>query len=301
MSYVESDDPHADSGFRSSTPSSSDTDELSSESPPAPDGRDGARSTVWNHAPVASYLTTSSRSDLEDEIDGGPTLGALESALVFLAKERLRLASKLDHDQSGVEWTSPGDVDSVRLKRPSRKGKNKRRRTRLDRLRDIEEAMDGDESRTETAAEISSSYESHDDSSHRPNASTIVPIFRQSTKAKSSSKTPRHSKTALPSIGTSPEAHALKMHLTSLAIRLSEQFPSDARALRSMTFDTDRLVQGAASITISDRIEKDGFYDPRDSGSVATAENAKVHVFVDQWVYVNSHRTCKSRSLLYSE
>jgi hypothetical protein len=174
-----------------------------------------------------------------------------------------------------------------RPKRASRKAKNKRRKTRLDRLRDIEEAIDGDESRTETAAEVSSSYDSHDDTFHGPNASTIAPIFRQSTKARTSSKTPTHSKTSLPSIGMSPEAHALKMHLTSLAIRLSEQFPSDARALRSMTFDTDRLVQGAASFTISDRIEKDGFYDPRDSGNAAIAENAKVHVFVDQSVFAH--------------
>jgi hypothetical protein len=51
-----------------------------------------------------------------------------------------------------MEWSPPRDIE--RPKRASRKAKNERQRTRLDRLQHIEEPMDGDESRTETAAEF---------------------------------------------------------------------------------------------------------------------------------------------------
>ncbi|KAF9512956.1 hypothetical protein BS47DRAFT_1485997 [Hydnum rufescens UP504] len=128
-------------GMSSKSTSEGRLDEPSSESPSAPGDRGGARPT-----------------------NDGPTLGTLESALVFLAKERLRLSIRLDYEQSGMEWTSLGDIEHP--KRASRKAKTERHRTRLDPLQPI----DGDESRPETAAELPSSYDSHDDTFHGPSA-----------------------------------------------------------------------------------------------------------------------------------
>src|SRR5258708_1158316 len=295
---TESDDTQAESGLQTSdsTTPTSDSDEPFRNSAvmsvrygatSKPDGPD-------------SYLTTSSRSDLEESNEeNGPTLGALESALIFLAKERSRLKSKLDESLSTVE-TDGGIALSSGHSRPPRKGRRERRPAKRSRIRDVEAAIDGDESRAETVEELSSNESLNLDymdlSQKIPIASSsnITPIFRQSTRSSKASRTGTKRRNESQSssfqsaaiIVPTPESVALKNHLSSIALRLSEQFPADAKVLSTMTFATDRLVVGAASFNLSHRVEMEGFYESKDAaaagGYVGKSNKGVVHVFVDQ-------------------
>ncbi|KAF8319862.1 uncharacterized protein EI90DRAFT_3132398 [Cantharellus anzutake] len=284
---TEIDDTPAESGLQFPSSSSSLTSPSDSDGPSSGSvalfNQNGVGSTLWKQGGIDMYLTTSSRSDLEDNTEeDGPTLGMLESALVFLATERARLKSKLD------EIAAP------------RKGKRERRMAKKKRMRDLEAAIDGDESRAETIEEASSNESldlgdgivSSRKKASIPDASGITPIFRQSTRSSKRGRAAnkRRSDHLSPSFQSSiasvptPESVTLKAHLTSLALRLSEQFPSDAKILTNMTFDTDRLVAGAASFNLSNRLEMEGFYEPRDvtaAGSVGKPNKSLMHVFVD--------------------
>ena len=301
---TETDDTPAEVELRSSdsTTSLSDSDEPSRNSVVIPIQFHHTASDMWKQGDLDSYLTTSSRSDLEETIEGNePTLGALESALIFLAKERARLKSKLDESLSTAE-TDAGIALSSQRSRP-RKGRRERRLTKQSRIRDVEAAMDGDESRAETVGEEErSSNDSLDlddiDSSlnkiPNPSASNITPIFRQSTKSSKPSRAGHKGGSGSQSssfqssviVVPTPESVALKDHLISLALRLSPQFPADAKVLSTMTFDTDRLVAGAADFNLSNRVEMEGFYESKDAAAVAgyggKSNKGLVHVFVDQ-------------------
>ena len=266
-------------------------------------------STVWSQEPVASYLSAPARNDPEEERDyGGSSLGAFQSALAFLAGERARLANKLEHSTpavtsfpiSGGENTG-GKDRSLRLtakqKKKVRKGRRERERMRGNRVAAV------DDNGVPTTAEASSSYEDNDESpeehtySHSRsrershNAQNITPIFRQSVR---SARHQRQQFTEEPPELLHQEgadtgvlnhvAAALRTHLLSLAERLSEQFPSDARVLSGMQFDLDRFSSSGGVLLGGDsqaHLDGSGFWD---TTAGHETEKGKVHVFVDQYV-----------------
>jgi hypothetical protein len=272
-------------------------------------------STVWNQEPVASYLSSSIKNDPEEERDNaGSSLGAFQSALAFLASERARLATKLEHSTPAATSYSISNGEDPRSKRENlkvaqkQKKKNRKARRERERVRANQIAM-LDDNGAPTTAEVSSSYEDNDASPEerahslsrsrergQNNTHNITPIFRQS--ARSARHQRQHfTEESLESLcqeGLDPSAlnHvavALRSHLLSLAERLSEQFPSDARVLNAMQFDLDRFnSSGGVLLGGAPQAQRDrsGFWD-----STAGQENekGKVHVFVDQYVTTESH------------
>lgn len=261
-----------------------------------------SRGTVWNQEPVASYLSPSSRSDVEEE-EGHPegsSLGAFESALAFLAGERARLSNKLNHSTpTSTSLSLPADEDSaVALSQrsldttPKNKKKIRKGRRERERMRAAQETSEGERDNGLTAGEVSSSYEETDgplEASTSNRSEGITPIFRQSAR---SARHKKHHFTEETPLSLDQDAvdadelnrvtNALRSHLLSLAGQLSEQFPADARVLSSMQFDLDRFsASGGVLLAGEPQVGADGsgFWD----GLGAQGdEKGKVHVFVDQ-------------------
>lgn len=265
-----------------------------------------SRGTVWNQEPVASYLSPSSRSDVEEEEveeghPAGSSLGAFESALAFLAGERARLSNKLNHSTpTSTSLSLPADEDSAvaqsrrspdstpKNKKKIRKGRRERERIRAAR----ETSPEGERDNGLTAGEVSSSYEETDGPSEVSTLNRsegITPIFRQSARSARHQKHHFTEETPLPldqdAIDTDElrrVTNALRSHLLSLAEQLSEQFPADARVLSSMRFDLDRFSStGGVLLAGEPQVGADGsgFWD----GVGAQGDDrGKVHVFVDQ-------------------
>jgi len=277
-------------------------------------------STVWSQEPAASYLSTSVRNDPEEEAGyEGSSLGAFQSALAFLASERARLANKLENTSTSFSISGGEDAGNnggnLKLTPKQKKNFRKGRRER-ERMRQIQAAQD--DNGVPTTAEISSSYEDNDEysaehtQSHSRSrergqnaAQNITPIFRQSAR---NARHQRQQFTEEPPDSSYQEgldanalnhvAIALRGHLLSLAGRLSEQFPSDARVLSGMQFDLDRFSSSGGVLLGGDsqgHIDGSGFWD-----ATASHENekGKVHVFVDQYVTTQSHIRDTERLIL---
>lgn len=233
--------------------------------------------------------------------------------MAFLASERARLATKLEHSTPATTYFSISTGEDARskgenLKMASKqKKKNRKGRRERERMRANQVAL-LDNNGTPTTAEVSSSYEDHDESSEelahshsrsreRGQKSThnITPIFRQSARSARHQRQ-QFTEESLESLYQGdPDssvlntvAVALRSHLLSLAERLSEQFPSDARVLSGMQFDLDRFSSSGGVLLGGDpqvHLDGSGFWDPT---AGPENEKGKVHIFVDQYVTTES-------------
>ncbi|KDQ08114.1 hypothetical protein BOTBODRAFT_59559 [Botryobasidium botryosum FD-172 SS1] len=285
---------------------------------------DADGTTVWTHQPIATYITSDFRNSDDSPVpptgvnssaDGkdNPNLGDLESALVFLAKERARLALKLDAGPLSAQ----GSTRLAGSNRHAESGKHvatprkNRRRRRGHGRRDAEEAGpaagdvddlhdgdDGDEdenedNRTETNGSTSS-QERNSRSVASPSNPKVKPALQPHdiidsysiqpsrplhAPSASSSSRPRRSR------GNEPRHTPLQTRLISFARRLAKTMPADLHSLARLTTDPQGLIlnPGVGPGISDEKLVQDGFFDPRGSSSDSRTlvGESLLHVFID--------------------
>lgn len=262
-------------------------------------------STVWNHQPIASYLSVSSHmpsnrslspppeppsSDTEGEPDADedtneelsalePSLGYLDMALQFIAEERAKFTAQRDAAWRGNSSTSEGALRlsaAPRRKRRRKKAKSLVRNGHLSRPEQAE-----DESRTETI-DASADHEADDWSSSVEISSSSPAYYKSTPGTPPQAKKERHVKLIVavdtnPRLGHSKSTPSLRhasmpldprvVRLRALAIKLRFMFPEDAASITSI-LSNDSLNSSSPK-----------FIDPR--GPSPESGQALTHVFID--------------------
>ncbi|KAL4252198.1 hypothetical protein ABKN59_005499 [Abortiporus biennis] len=269
-------------------------------------------STVWTHAPIASYLSSSPESppaspspdgtdtdsanvdvamrtsgDVETEDDeqdssNYPSLGLL-GALDFLAAERARFVAQLD--AAGVRGHSSTTSDGTyqHLIPPRRKRRRKRNRSAHD-SSTARHSIDANTATGETEDTVDGVTASHDDADA---SSSSIDVPSSPAYYKSTPSTPpphtkerRSKRTAIDE--KRPSIHHSK---STPSLRLAVSIPIDARVLQlrnlahklRMLFPEDAA---ALSAVLSDDMSNTlDFVDPR--GPVPLPKDTLIHVFID--------------------
>ncbi len=274
-------------------------------------------STVWNHGPIASYLTSSSpetppdsvsptdtesayelpaarvaeRGDfdldtIDDDILEQPSLG-LAGALDFLAAERAKFAAQ--RDAAGMRGNSSATSDGTwrHVIQPRRKRRRKRNRSVQD-SSVVRRPLTGEATTVATGDETlegaAALYDDADDSSSESDEAD-PPNYYESTPA-----TPPpgvRDKRNLRPLATDghPKIHHTK---STPSLRLPMTMPIDARVLQlrnlahklRMLFPKDAAALSA--ILSNDQPDASDFVDPR--GPVPRMKDTLIHVFIDQSV-----------------
>lgn len=281
---------------------------------------EGTEAPVWTHHPVGTYIASDfhhsdgspALSVANSSADGkdNPNLGDLESALEFIAKERARLALKLDaglttvKDSARVNEPGGRPENGKHVSTPRRNRRNRRRgRMRRDSINEIEggpeelddihdgedeDEDDNEDARTETVGSPSSRERNSprkNPSANSKSKSVIHPhdiidsySIQPSRPLNASSSRPRRSR--------NKNLTPLQTRLISLSRRLAREMPADLHSLTRLTTDPKGLIlNGGLGPRISDnQLVQDGFFDPGSSSSDSFAHTGEslLHVFIDQ-------------------